>query len=578
MTDLAPAASGGAGGDPADVVGRSVAPAVGLMAPDPSAAAPSPNPPAPRRAPAAALLVALGILLSRVFGLVRTKVTAHYLGTSNAADVFVSATRIPNILQNLFGEGVLSASFIPVYARLLAEGKRDEADKVAGAVFGILAAAITVLVAAGVLATPLFVDVVADGFTGAKRDLTVALVRILFPGTGLLVLGAWCIGVLNSHRRFFLSYAAPVLWNVAIIGALVWGAVRGLRDSALVTFVAWGTVAGCVLMVGVQLPSALRSLGRFRPSLDVGSTAVRAVLRGFGPVVLARGAVQISGYIDLNFASRLGTGATTALGYAQQIYLLPVSLFGMAVSAAALPAMSGTLGASAEVRTALRARLSTDMRRIAYFVVPSAVAFLALGDVLAGVLLQGGKFGPEDSVYTWAVLAGSAIGLLASTLARLYSSAFYALKDTRTPFRFALVRIALTIALGWLFAFPLPRALGVPQRWGVAGLTASAGLAGWVEFALLRRRLGADVGRAGFPASFAARVWGAAALGAGVAWAAKLALHAAGVRGPLAGGVPVLAVYGTLYLAATYAFGVDEARSSVGRVLARVGVRGGRAP
>lgn len=534
-----------------------------------SAAAPKPA--ARRRAPGAALLVALGILLTKLFGLLRTKVTAHYLGSSDAADVFVSATRIPNFLQNLFGEGVLSASFIPVYARLLAEGETEQADRVAGAVFGLLAALVTLIVAVGVLATPLFVDTIADGYTGAKRDLTVALVRVLFPGTGLLVLSAWCLGILNSHRRFFLSYAAPALWNVAIIGALAWGGWRGLRGARLVTFVTWGTVLGCVLQFGVQLPSALRALGHFRPSLDRSSVAVQAVLSSFVPVFLARGAVNISAYVDLNFASRLPSGATTALGYAQQIYLLPVALFGMSISAAALPAMSGTLGAADAVEGALREHLSADMRRIAYFVVPSAVAFLALGDVIAGVVLQGGAFKRADSVYVWAVLAGSAIGLLASTLARLYSSAFYALRDTRTPLRFALVRIALTIVLGYVFAFPLPRALGIDARWGVAGLTASAGLAGWVEFALLRARLGRNVGPTGFPASYAAAVWGAACIGAAGAWATKLALAEARAHGPLITGVPVLAVFGGLYLVATYAFGLPEARSTVGRVLARIG-------
>ena len=530
----------------------------------------SPARTARRRAPAAALLIALGILLSRLFGLLRTRLTAHYLGSSDAADVFVSATRIPNFLQNLFGEGVLSASFIPVYARLLAEGNEEEAERVAGAVFGLLSVLVTLIVAAGVLATPLFVDTIADGYTGAKRELTITLVRILFPGTGLLVLSAWCLGILNSHRRFFLSYAAPALWNVAIIGALAWGGWRGLRGAQLITFVTWGTVFGCVLQFTVQLPSTFRALGRFRPSLDRSSAAVRAVMHSFVPVFLARGAANISAYVDLNFASRLPSGATTHLGYAQQIYLLPIALFGMSISAAALPAMSGTLGSAEVVATALRTRLSTDMRRIAYFVVPSAVAFFALGDVIAGVVLQSGAFRRADTVYVWAVLAGSAIGLLASTLSRLYSSAFYALQNTRTPFRFALVRIALTIVLGYLFAFPFPRALGIRPAWGVAGLTASAGVAGWVEFVLLRRRLARDVGRPGFSRSYGVAVWGAALIGVIGAWATKIALGTGHVRGPLTLGVPVLAVYSVLYLGTTYVFGLPEARSTVSRVLSRV--------
>src|SRR6185437_3741349 len=170
----------------------------------------------------AAVLVAAGILLSRLAGLIRDRVFAQYFGTTDAADAFRTALRIPNFLQTLFGEGVLSASFIPVYAGLLAREEREEAGRVAGAVFAILALLTSVLVLFGVLATPLFMDAIAPGFHGAKRQLTITLVRIFFPGTGLLVLSAWCLGILNSHHRFFLSYSAPVLWNAAIIAALLY--------------------------------------------------------------------------------------------------------------------------------------------------------------------------------------------------------------------------------------------------------------------------------------------------------------------------------------------------------------------
>src|SRR4051812_19758003 len=167
-------------------------------------------------------MVAAGILLSRILGLVRNRVFAHFFGTSDAADAFNAAFRIPNFLQNVFGEGVLSASFIPVYARLVGRGDDEEAGRVAGAVAAVLALLVSVLVLLGVVSAPFLTDILAGGFDGAKRDLTVRLVRILFPGAGLLVLSAWCLGILNSHRRFLLSYAAPVVWNVAMIATLAW--------------------------------------------------------------------------------------------------------------------------------------------------------------------------------------------------------------------------------------------------------------------------------------------------------------------------------------------------------------------
>src|SRR5437763_1163405 len=169
-----------------------------------------------------AFLVAAGILLSRLVGLVRLRVFSHYFGLrSDAADAFNAAFRIPNFLQNLFGEGALSASFIPVYARLLAENRHRDASRLAGAVLGLLALLTAALVLVGVAGTPWLIDLIAPGFHGAKRDLTIRLVRILFPGAALLVLSAWCLGVLNSHRRFLLAYTAPIVWNLCIIAALV---------------------------------------------------------------------------------------------------------------------------------------------------------------------------------------------------------------------------------------------------------------------------------------------------------------------------------------------------------------------
>src|SRR5438552_13055423 len=154
------------------------------------------------------MLVAAGIFLSRLSGFARQRVFNHYFGLGLEADAFSAALRIPNFLQNLFGEGALSASFIPVYAGLLARGDRREADRVAGAVASILGLLVSGIVLVGVLATPVFIDVIAPGFKGARRELTIQIVRVLFPGTGLLVLSAWCLGVLNSHRRFLLSYTA----------------------------------------------------------------------------------------------------------------------------------------------------------------------------------------------------------------------------------------------------------------------------------------------------------------------------------------------------------------------------------
>jgi len=526
----------------------------------------------------AASLVAAGILLSRLSGFVRQRVFAHFFGNGDAADAFNAALKIPNLLQNLFGEGVLSASFIPVYAGLLGRGDDKEAGRVAGVVATLLSLVTALLVLLGLVATPLLIGVIAPGFSGEKQAVTIRLVRILFPGVGLLVLSAWCLGVLNSHRRFFLSYAAPVVWSAAMIAAML-ACGGGTPLYRLAAIVAVAASLGSAAQLAVQLPTVLALQKGLRLSFDTASANVRAVFANFGPVVLSRGVVQVSAYVDQLLASFLGTGAVAGLSYAQLLYTLPISLFGMSISASELPEMSRATGAAdpagggmagEEVAAYLRGRLSAGLRRIAFLVVPSAVAFLALGDVIAGLLYQTGKFTRGDALYVWGILAGSAVGLLASTMGRLYSSTFYALRDTRTPLRFALVRVALTTGLGWLCALPLPPALGLDPRWGAAGLTASAGIAGWVEFLLLSRGLKARIGGAELPASFLARLWGAAVAGAALAWGVKLLAFGRWPGHPFLAGIAVLAPYGVVYLGTASLLGVKEARQLAAGALRRI--------
>jgi putative peptidoglycan lipid II flippase len=510
-----------------------------------------------------AFLVSAGIFLSRISGLVRDRIFAHYFGNSWVADAFRAGLRIPNFLQMLFGEGVLSASFIPVYARLLADGDEEEAGKIAGAVFSLLALVTAVLVLVGVLATPYFIDVIAPGFHDERRALTIRIVRILFPGVGMLVLSAWCLGILNSHRKFFLSYVSGVAWNAFMITTmLVFG--PHADETKLSIYLAWGSVAGMAAQFLVQVPVVLRLAPRLRLAIQLANENLRTVIRSFFPVQLSRGVSQISGYIDQIICSYLPSGSVSALFNAQTIALLPVSLFGMAISAAELPAMSSATGNPEDIAVMLRKRLLASTQRIGFFVVPSAIAFLVLGDVVAGAIYQTGRFGRADTRFVWAILAGSAVGLVASTVSRLYSSAYFALRDTRTPLRYAIVRVALTSLLGYLFALPLPRLLGIDHKWGAAGLTISAGMAAWLENLLLRRGMGRKIGAVEFPAAYLAKLWTCAVIAAAAAWGIKWLLH---IRDPRIAGVVVLVPYGLIYLGSTALMGIQETTALMKRVL-----------
>lgn len=522
--------------------------------------------PARRSSGMGAALVAAGILLSRLLGLVRQALMARYLGAGVTADAFNAAFKIPNVLQNILGEGALSASLIPVYSSLLGREEREEATRVAGAIAGLLALASAVVVLVGVLLAPALIGVIAPGFEGARRDLTVHLTRILFPGAGIFVLASWCLGILNSHRKFFLSYAAPVAWNAAMIGALLWFGPRETVPRIAIAL-AWASVLGAFLQFVVQLPAVLALLGRFRLSLSTRSAHVRQVLRNFGPVAVSRGVVQISSYIDQIIASWLPTGAVAMIAYASTVYVLPVSLFGMSVSAAELPELARGAAPGGEGLVAIRERVNVGLRRIAYFVVPSAAAFLALGDVIIAALLRSGRFGALETLFTWGIVAGAAVGLLATTLARLYSSTFYAFNDTRTPFRFALLRIAISTALGAWLALAGPGLFGIDARWGAAGLTLASSIAGWIELALLHRGIDRRLGGAtGLPAGHAIRLWTAALVAAAAAFGVKLLVG--GLHRWLTA-VLVLGTFGLLYLAITRALGVGEARSLLARLTRR---------
>ncbi|MGD8278145.1 MAG: lipid II flippase MurJ, partial [Gemmatimonadota bacterium] len=272
-----------------------------------------------------ARLVAAGILFSRFAGFIREAVMARYLGTSPFASAFRAASKLPNVIQNLLGEGTLSASFIPVYVRLLERGDRREAGRLAGAVLSIMFIVVGALGLLGSALAPILVRIALPGFSGELRETTIRCARILFPMTAVLALSAWALGILNSHRRFFVSYSAPVVWNAAIIGALVTMASRA-TGADFVVAVSWGALIGGFAQFAVQLPWVLRLERSLDLRPDHRMPEVREVLHNAGPAILGRGAVQLSAYIDTFLASFLFTGAVAALNYAQILYVLPVSL------------------------------------------------------------------------------------------------------------------------------------------------------------------------------------------------------------------------------------------------------------
>lgn len=474
-------------------------------------------------------LVAAGILLSRVAGVIRLVVLGVVLGGGPVTDAFAFAQRLPNLLQNLLGEGSLSASFIPVYARLVEEGRDDEADDLAGAVVALLGLITIAIVVLGiVLARPL-----VWLFTGWENepeqyDLATNLTRITTIGIGFLVISAWCLGILNSHRSFFLSYVAPVIWNATQIAALVVFGLLSWDVDDIAVAVAWAVVVGSLAQVLVQLPKVRRLAPTVRPNLTR-TPALGDVVSRFTPAVGARGVVQISSYADLALAGLLVFGALSWYTFALPLYLLPISLFGFSVAAAELAEMSRSTTGGAQ---AVADRLTPALRRV---LVPAGFVtalFLAAGrpvvDAIYGWLsrlFDAGLTGSAEITTIGLVLTAFAIGLPATMTARVTQNTLYSLGDVRGPARIAVLRLAVSVTVGlililqldWLTfdaggeivrfgdvphwppweRVPEVRRLdrGAAPHLGVVGLALGAATASWVEWFALRRRLRSTLGR-----------------------------------------------------------------------------------
>ena len=550
-----------------------------------------------------AMLVAAGIFASRVIGLVRDRAVAYFFGSGAFADVYRLALRAPNFLQNLLGEGTLSASFIPIYSRMLEEGREEDAGRFAGAIFGILAAVAFGAAILGVLLAEPFVAVIASGFLDDadklaageividRYALAVTVTRLTFPMTAFLVLSAWCLGVLNSHRKFLLSYFAPVAWNVALLAALFGGAYLYLDDplgigdlavvpsdalSRVLIAVFVGGIAGGVLQFAVQLPTVLKLLKGFRPSLSLSVVGVREAIAAFVPVVLGRGAYQLSGYLDFWLSTFVAAGALGAIGYAQTLYLLPISLFGMSVAASELPELSRI--SKAELDTFLT-RVAGSIRQIFYLIIPTVVGYLGFGALVVGAFYQTGQFNADDTWQVTLVLAAYSLGMVATTAGRLLQNAFYALNDTKTPAKIAVWRVAISGVVGAALMFTLDRfsvtdvtgivSDGDPLRLGAVGLALGSAVGAWVELWRLVAALRQHDPAFRLPWSGALQMAGLAGLAAVPAalirWLVPLDVAPVWLYG-----AGVVAVFGFSYLALGHLAGLKESDAWVGRFLRKI--------
>ena len=554
------------------------------------------------RTGSAALLIALGILSSRILGLVREKVVAYFFGLGAHLDVYQLVMKGANLLNNLLGEGTLSASFIPIYSRMLEEGRERDAGRFAGAVFGLLLVTVTTLTIVGVLAAKYVVTLIAPGFLGDaalvasgeltvnRFDLAVYAFRITLPMAAFLALSAWALGVLNSHRRFFLPYFAPTLMNVAVIAALFIAAMTFFDDpfaagaleivpvpilNKLLIAAVLGALVGGVLQFVVQLPLVFRLIRGFQLSTSMAVEGVKDAIGAFGPVVAGRGVAQLSSYVDIILAGLATAGTLGALRPALVLYMLPISLFGMSVAASELPELSRI---SAERLAVFLERVERSTRQMLYLIIPTVIGYLTFGFLIVGGLFGGGAFDLDDTWLVYLILAGYTLGLGATAVSRLLQNSFYALDDTKTPAKIAVMRVVVSGLVGaglmfWLDGFGLVETLDLPPvvhplTLAAVGLAIGASCGAWVELVALRIALRRSVDGFRLPARRVVQMLGLAVLAV---------IPALGLRWILMdGGLPVflqavlvLGVYGGGYLLLGHFLRFEEGEAWIGRFLRR---------
>jgi putative peptidoglycan lipid II flippase len=457
----------------------------------------------------AALVVSAATLVSRVLGFLRDLVVAQTFGAGPATDAFFVAFRLPNLLRRLVAEGALSSAFIPVFTEYLTTRPVAETRRMFRAVTGAMVVVLLALTLAGVLAAPLLVRVLAPGFfaAAATGTLTVRLARLMFPYLFFMGLAALAMGMLNAHRHFVSPALAPIMLNLAIIGAVL-GLVPRLGEPIL------GLVAGVLVgglgQVLLQLPALARRGFLVVPAWEPRHPAMVRIVRLMTPVAVGQSANQLNLLVDTVIASFLVGGSVSYLYYADRLVEFPQGVFAIAIATAVLPTLAEQ--AAGDDRRALQATLSFALRLAGFVTMPAAVGLFVLREPLVRVLYQRGQFGaPETAETAWA-LGFYAVGLVGFASVKIAVQAFYALGDTRTPVKVAVGAMVLNSVLALALALPL-------RHGGLALATSCSSTANALALTwLLRRRLG------GVPVAGARAGWARiAAASAGMAVALVLA-------------------------------------------------------
>jgi len=417
----------------------------------------------------ASAIMIVTLVASRVLGWLRLSVIGAHFGETPELDAFWAAFKIPDAIFGLVVAGALASAFIPVFTSYLAREREDEAWHVASSVMN---AVLLLLVGFSVVmwvAAPYVVPTFVAPFHDPQQiALTVDLTRIMLLSPIFMGLSSLTTGILNSYRQFLSSATAPLVYNLVIILFTQFGyPFLGIHAVAI------GVVVGALVMWLVQLPELTFRRTRYSFSLDLSHSGVRDVLRLAGPRTLALGAVQIVFFVDTYLASGMASGSLTALVYANQLLLLPLGVFSIAISAAVFPTLShyASLGQVGRMRDTVQQAI----RWILFLTLPTAIVMIVLRRPIVNLLFQYGSFGPEARELTQAAFLFYSLGLAAHALVQILARVYFASRDTQTPLALTLISIGLNVVLSVTLA----------PFMGINGLALANSIATLVEAALL---------------------------------------------------------------------------------------------
>lgn len=445
--------------------------------------------------------VSAGIMASRISGLVRESVLSWLFGAGATYDAYVLGYRIPNLARELFAEGALSSALVPTFTRYLTVEGHEETRELSDITGTMLFVVVGLVCAAGILLSPVIVNLFAPGFHAVpgKWELAVSLVRIMFPFLLLLALASQAQGLLYATHQFAVPAVSPALFNAgSVLGGLTLGYWLGpVLGISPVRGMAFGVVIGGAAQLVFQLPSLWRAGFGFRPRWNLNHEGVRQILALMGPAVIGSASGQINTLVNTNFAAGLRdasghvmNGPVSWLSYAWRFFMLPLGVFGVAIASATLPhiSRSAALKDFAEFRTTL----SRSIVMILLLTIPSSVGLAVLGESMIALVYQHGRFHASDTRQTALALSCYAIGLAGYSVLKLIAPAFYALGDARTPMIVSMLSVLVNAA----GAFTMVRIIG----FGHAGLAFTASIVATFTSVtllfLLRGRIGGIEGRA----------------------------------------------------------------------------------